>query len=87
MSVPLSAYAQAARRFACTHTSGGAQWGNRLPGLALTGAMALAANGLSHVNWLQSNGISALTLAIVLGMVVGNTVYPKICLLYTSRCV
>ena len=78
MSVPLSAYAQAARRFACTHTSGAAQWGNRLPGLALTGAMALAANGLSHVNWLQSNGISALTLAIVLGMVVGNTVYPKI---------
>src|SRR5690606_26370403 len=29
-------------------------------------------------SWLQSMGISALTLAIVLGMVVGNTVFPSV---------
>jgi uncharacterized integral membrane protein (TIGR00698 family) len=32
----------------------------------------------AKISWLQSNGISALTLAIVLGMIVGNTVYPRI---------
>lgn len=31
-----------------------------------------------QVGWLQAGGISALTLAIVLGMGVGNTVYPRI---------
>lgn len=49
-----------------------------LPGLALAGAVAAAAIGLAHWGWLQANGISALTLAILLGMVVGNTVYPRI---------
>jgi len=48
------------------------------PGLAVTGAIAFVSIHLSRVGWLQSNGISALTLAIVLGMVVGNTVYPRI---------
>lgn len=49
-----------------------------VPGLALTGALAFASIQLGKIGWLQSNGISALTLAIVLGMVVGNTVYPRI---------
>ena len=49
-----------------------------VPGLALTGALAFASIQLGRIGWLQSNGISALTLAIVLGMVVGNTVYPRI---------
>ena len=54
------------------------RWRAMVPGLAVTGAIAFASIHLSHLGWLQSNGISALTLAIVLGMVVGNTVYPRI---------
>jgi uncharacterized integral membrane protein (TIGR00698 family) len=50
---------------------------DRLAGIALAGALAMTAIELSRIRWLQSNGISALTLAIVLGMIVGNTVYPK----------
>jgi uncharacterized integral membrane protein (TIGR00698 family) len=50
---------------------------DRLAGIALAGALAMTAIELSKIGWLQSNGISALTLAIVLGMIVGNTVYPK----------
>jgi uncharacterized integral membrane protein (TIGR00698 family) len=48
------------------------------PGIALTGATALLAIELAKFSWLQSNGISALTLAIVLGMLIGNTVYPNL---------
>jgi uncharacterized integral membrane protein (TIGR00698 family) len=51
---------------------------NRAPGLALTGALAAFAIEFSKLGWLQANGISALTLAIVLGMLVGNTVYPRL---------
>lgn len=32
------------------------------------------------MDWLQTNGISVLTLAIMLGMVVGNTMFPRIAL-------
>ncbi|WP_295958596.1 putative sulfate exporter family transporter [Rhodoferax sp.] len=46
--------------------------------LALTGALACPSIQLGKLGWLQFNGISALTLAIVLGVVVGNTVYPRI---------
>lgn len=49
-----------------------------LPGLALVGALACAAIALGQLDWLQRNGISALTIAIVLGMLVGNTVYPRV---------
>ena len=48
-----------------------------VPGLALAAVVAAAAIGLGEIGWLQANGISALTLAIVLGMIVGNTVYPR----------
>ncbi len=51
---------------------------NCVPGIALTGALAALAIEFGKVAWLQANGISALTLAIVLGMLVGNTVYPYI---------
>ncbi|RZL90177.1 MAG: YeiH family putative sulfate export transporter [Variovorax sp.] len=54
------------------------RWPSMVPGLAVTGAIAFASIHLSRLGWLQSNGISALTLAIVLGMVVGNSVYPRI---------
>ncbi len=49
-----------------------------LPGLALAGALAAAAIALGRLGWLQHNGISALTIAIVLGMLVGNTAYAHI---------
>jgi len=54
------------------------RWRGMVPGLALTGAIAFASVHLAQLGWLQSNGISALTLAIVLGMLVGNTVYSRI---------
>jgi uncharacterized integral membrane protein (TIGR00698 family) len=44
----------------------------------LTGAIAVLATELCKSTWLQAHGISALTLAIVGGIVVGNTVYPRI---------
>ena len=50
------------------------------PGLALSGSLAALAIELGKLNWLQTNGISVLTLAIMLGMVVGNTVFPRIAL-------
>jgi uncharacterized integral membrane protein (TIGR00698 family) len=43
-----------------------------LPGLLLSAAVAAAATALGRVGWLQANGISALTLAIVLGLLAGN---------------
>lgn len=47
-------------------------------GLALSGGLAVLSIELGQLNWLQANGISVLTLAIMLGMVVGNTVFPRI---------
>lgn len=44
------------------------------PGLALSAAIAAAGIELGRIDWLQNHGFSALTIAIVLGMVVGNTV-------------
>ena len=49
-----------------------ARWRGMVPGLALTGAIAFASIHLAQLGWLQSNGISALTLAIVLGMEIGR---------------
>jgi len=50
----------------------------QVPGLLLAAAVATAASALAGLPWLQAHGISALTLAIVLGMLVGNTVYPRL---------
>jgi uncharacterized integral membrane protein (TIGR00698 family) len=47
-----------------------------LPGLALSAALALAAIRLGSLGWLQAHGMSALTVAIVLGILLGNTLYP-----------
>ncbi len=43
-----------------------------LPGLALAAAVAVAATLAGRLGWLQANGVSALTLAIVIGLVAGN---------------
>ena len=53
-------------------------WSQRLPGLALCLVLAVAALWLGRLDWLAAHGFSALTVAIVLGIVVGNTVYPSI---------
>ena len=49
-----------------------------LPGLALSAAIAGVAMVLGGYGWLQTHGISALTLAIVLGLLIGNSIYPRI---------
>ncbi|QWP79303.1 YeiH family putative sulfate export transporter [Lysobacter sp. K5869] len=46
--------------------------------MALAAAIAAAAMGLAALPALQAAGLSALTLAIVLGIVVGNTAFPSI---------
>jgi len=50
--------------------------GRVIPGLVLTAAITVLSLWLSHFPKLSSFGLSALTLAIVSGMVVGNTFYP-----------
>ncbi|MBF7996225.1 YeiH family protein [Rahnella laticis] len=47
-----------------------------IPGLALTGVITALAIWLSDFPALSQLGLSALTLAIVIGMVIGNTFYP-----------
>lgn len=47
-----------------------------LPGIALTLIIAWAASELAKSTWASHLGLSTLTLAIVGGMVLGNTVYP-----------
>jgi uncharacterized integral membrane protein (TIGR00698 family) len=49
-----------------------------LPGLALSAALAGAAMLLGGSGWLSSHGLSPLTLAMVLGLAVGNSIYPRI---------
>jgi len=51
---------------------------DRFPGIVLMGALAAVAIALGKIAWFESTGISALTLAIALGMIVGNTLYPRI---------
>ena len=52
--------------------------GRLVPGLALSLALAAAGLALGRWPWLPEHGIGPLTLAIVLGMVVGNTAWPRI---------
>lgn len=64
----------------------GEQHGNRalrsqpalLPGLALSAILAVAGIELGKIGWFSAHGLSALTIAIVLGMLVGNTFYSRI---------
>lgn len=49
-----------------------------LPGLALSAGIALSAMALARVPWLAQHGFSALTVAIVLGMVIGNVLPGRI---------
>ncbi len=47
-------------------------------GLLLSAAVAIAGMQLGKINWLSQHGFSALTVAIVVGMILGNTIYPQI---------
>jgi len=49
-----------------------------IPGLALTAVITGAAVWAGSVPAIAGAGMSALTLAILFGMVIGNTVYPKL---------
>jgi uncharacterized integral membrane protein (TIGR00698 family) len=49
-----------------------------LPGLLLSALLAVVAIRLGSVGWLQAHGMNALTVAIVLGIALGNTVYPHV---------
>jgi len=49
-----------------------------MPGVALAGGLGCTAIELSKIAWCQANGVSALTLAIVLGTIVGNTFHAHI---------
>jgi uncharacterized integral membrane protein (TIGR00698 family) len=47
-------------------------------GIALAGALAVAGMIAARMPWVQHLGLSALTLAIVFGLVAGNTFFPAI---------
>jgi len=49
-----------------------------LPGLLLSGVFGVVAMVLSRQPWFQSHGFSPLPIAIVLGLLLGNTVYPRV---------
>ncbi|SFB15182.1 conserved hypothetical integral membrane protein [Collimonas sp. OK607] len=51
---------------------------SRLAGLALSALIAAVAIAAIRIDWLQAHGFSALTLAIVIGMLVGNLGYRRI---------
>jgi uncharacterized integral membrane protein (TIGR00698 family) len=48
------------------------------PGIVASGVIAVLCLDLAQLPWLQAHGLSALTLAILLGMAIGNTVYHHI---------
>jgi uncharacterized integral membrane protein (TIGR00698 family) len=49
-----------------------------IPGLLLSVALGAASIALASLSWFQQHGVTALTLAIVLGMLLGNSIYPKL---------
>ena len=59
-------------------TSFSERYGRLLPGLLLSGMIAWGAIQLGKLEWMQSHGMSALTLAIMLGIVLGNSVYGRL---------
>lgn len=50
----------------------------RVPGLALVGIIATVSIWAAQFPIVRNNGLSALTLAIVLGLIIGNTIYPRL---------
>lgn len=56
----------------------GRYWRTRLPGLLLVALLAAASLWLGGQPWPQAHGLSVLTLAIVGGIVLGNTFAPRL---------
>ena len=56
-------------------TTDGQRWQAKVPGLALCALLGMVAVQLASVPGVASRGISPLTVAIVVGMLLGNTVY------------
>jgi uncharacterized integral membrane protein (TIGR00698 family) len=54
------------------------RWVALVPGIALSVALAAVAMAIGRNTWLQQHGLSALTIAIALAMLVGNTVYQHL---------
>ncbi len=52
--------------------------GRLVPGIALSAALAAFATLLAGVPWFTGHGLSALTLSIVLGMVLGNSLHARL---------
>ena len=52
-------------------------WRQRLPGLLGVAVLAPLAMAVAELPWLKTHGLSALTVAIVLGMVIGNAINPR----------
>jgi Predicted membrane protein len=57
-----------------------------LPGLLLTAAIAAGAAWLASQPWLAGAGFGALTLAIIIGIVLGNSLYPRVATPCDSGC-
>jgi uncharacterized integral membrane protein (TIGR00698 family) len=53
-------------------------WVRLIPGIALCAAVAGVAMESSQIAWLTAHGLSALSVAIVAGIIMGNTVYAGI---------
>lgn len=66
-----------ARPLPATSMPAAARYRRLLPGLLLTSAFALVAMHLGRLPWFQAHGLGALTIAIALGMLLGNTVYAR----------
>ena len=56
----------------------GAHHRDYLPGISLSLSIAFISLMLAQNGWLQSHAIGALTLAILIGILIGNTVFPSI---------
>jgi uncharacterized integral membrane protein (TIGR00698 family) len=57
---------------------------SRLPGILGVAVLAPLAMAIAELPWLKAHGLSALTVAIVLGMVIGNTVYARVATVASS---
>lgn len=66
-----------ARQLPVSTMPAAARYRRLLPGLLLTSAFALAAMQLGRLPWFQAHGLGALTIAIALGMLLGNTLYAR----------
>jgi uncharacterized integral membrane protein (TIGR00698 family) len=56
----------------------GAKARSWVAGIALSGAVAGAGMAAASMPWARNLGLSALTLAIIFGMIAGNTIFPAI---------